>query len=477
MRTAWTFFWKGLFIIAVLVGALRIAMLAVNLRDEPISAQVLAMRALPANSIPDRDNIFLALVGADAPADASPAEVGLARIAAYNAALQAKDAGRAGKAAKEADAAPKVAPLRLRGTLAACKTIDAACWREVPDHRAEIAALMRENAVLVGRYRALQGLAGYHDTALYDVMRGGYPPTLAFGKDQRRLYIADLALRLRSGESQVRRQAFSDLGADIETWRRVLVGQGTLISSLVALACIHGDELLVALAIADPATGVADEPDGIVPPTFAPGDFQLGTAFAAEFRAMSPMWQQLRDDGGIAPATWVHADGPAARFQSAWLQPGNLLLRPGATANLQAQFFTRLIAAAGLPPDQFLPAEAQLQRWSREHTALASIRALYNPLGRTMLDIATPSYGQYVRRSWDVAAFQRLVRLCFEIRRQRIGPDDIPRFMQAHPEWSTHPMDHRPFTWNRTSRTLAVQVLGKHPQSRSFEVPVWQPAR
>jgi hypothetical protein len=79
-------------------------------------------------------------------------------------------------------------------------------------------------------------------------------------------------------------------------------------------------------------------------------------------------------------------------------------------------------------------------------------------------------------RTWDGAAFQRLLRLSYEIRRQRIDAAAIPAFMKQHPEWSTHPSDGRSFVFNGSAGTIHVQTLGKETNGRVFFVHVWRPA-
>ena len=80
-----------------------------------------------------------------------------------------------------------------------------------------------------------------------------------------------------------------------------------------------------------------------------------------------------------------------------------------------------------------------------------SVRTIYDPIGKILVAIAAPAYENYIVRPYDAAALQRLVRLSFEIRRQRIAPSEIAGFMKLHPEWATHPADGRSFVWKPSS--------------------------
>ena len=79
-------------------------------------------------------------------------------------------------------------------------------------------------------------------------------------------------------------------------------------------------------------------------------------------------------------------------------------------------------------------------------------------------------------RAYDGLAFQRLVRLGYEIRNQKVEDKAVPSFMQQHPQWASHPVDGRPFVWDETKREIAVQTLGQQPEGRRFSIPVWHAA-
>jgi hypothetical protein len=73
-------------------------------------------------------------------------------------------------------------------------------------------------------------------------------------------------------------------------------------------------------------------------------------------------------------------------------------------------------------------------------------------------------------RAYDVAAYQRLIYLVFQLKRQHIVAADVASFMKAHPDWSTHPVDGKPFRWNAETAELAVNTLGEHPKDQRFGV-------
>src|SRR4029077_6865647 len=113
------------------------------------------------------------------------------------------------------------------------------------------------------------------------------------------------------------------------------------------------------------------------------------------------------------------------QFHAGWMPPGTpgglrgLLARTGvrigahffqtnATINLFAPRVARL-------PRQGAPASHEEQAADEVH--LASLRSAYNPIGRYLAVVAA-AHEPYPARAWDGAAFQRLLRLSYEIRRQ-----------------------------------------------------------
>jgi hypothetical protein len=52
--------------------------------------------------------------------------------------------------------------------------------------------------------------------------------------------------------------------------------------------------------------------------------------------------------------------------------------------------------------------------------------------------------------------------------RQHIATPDVPAYLLAHPEWSTRPVNGKPFSWNPETGELAVNTLGEHPKGQRF---------
>lgn len=454
----------GLVLIALLLFAVAWTM---NLRDEPPTPESQALLVRPPNPYAPEDNIYLALAGLDAPPGESVTVVGLARIERFN---RQVDLAALGGAATQ-DPGPR---LEFRGDVSFCEPLNRSLWSDAPAHKTDIAKLLADNAELYQRYVGLHRRPGFYETAYPGITA---PPVYLSTVSIRKLFVADAALRLRTGEPGVQRAALADLTDDVRLWRAVLTGRGALISKMIAVAYLEGDYLVLADMIADPQAvvpaGAADA--DVVVPLFAPGDWNIGSVFAEEFRFEVATLEQLqrasttglplpeRYSGDLLLQSWNRAENIA----------GAHFFKLHATENLFARNAARLIVSAAADPAAFTANGRQplVSPPAGEWTVWLS----YNPIGKILAAIPASALTGYAPRAWDGAALQRLVRLSYEIRRQRIEPAGIPAFLARHPEWSTHPGDGRPFLWDAKNAELRVQTMGRQPAGRRFGIRIWQP--
>jgi len=200
-------------------------------------------------------------------------------------------------------------------------------------------------------------------------------------------------------------------------------------------------------------------------PLFDAGDFDLGRAFAAEFR--------------VQAATLRSPDSEARRDTQGWLERAGSrmsdhFLKLNATENLLAAETGRWMTAAA-DPEKFYQMHPLATGRSNEQPRVWLLPLSYNPLGKLLAAVLTQPYRYYPPRAWDEQALQRLVRLGYEIRQHRVAPAELAAFLRAHPQWSTHPADGRPFLWDAVTGELRVQTLSQHPPGWRFSIRIWQP--
>jgi hypothetical protein len=451
----------GLLVLMAAAAVLFLAALLVNSHDEALAPESRALLTPPANPYGTSDNIYVALQGFDAPPAESVIAAGAARIEHYNRNIDA--ALRDPTAASPEGLAPKDAHrLTFRGDVSFIRPLESSVWNEAPQHERQIETLIEDNHELIVRYLDLLLLHGYCETARPSMLM----PHPAAPSEVRRLFLAQLALQMRAHNRVQRQLGLAELEGDIRLWRRVLTGEGTLLWKMLAIAFLQSDYLLLADLIADPAIDLAPEEqyaESLVP-LFDAGDFDLGKAFAAEFRVQvatlrSPYTEAPRD------ASWLERTGSRLTDH---------FLKPNATENLLAAETGRWMAAAA-DPARFYRMNPLVAGQPGEPARLWLLPLSYNPIGRLLVADMTNPYRYYPPRAWDQAALQRLVRLGYEIRQHRVAPADLAAFLRAQPRWSTHPADGRPFLWDAGIGELRVQTLSQHPPGWRFSIRVWQP--
>jgi hypothetical protein len=445
---------------------------AINAFDEDLSPAAKRLATPAPNPLKPEENLYLALLGFEAPAGKSTIDAGRARVAEYERNLAAsRQVPRGDFPGAERKGADKLA---FRGEVNFCQPLVKSCAAEVATRKAEIARLLAENRELVGRYLGLHRLTGYYETATPSI----YVLTAYPTKDVRQLFLASVALRAKSGAAAQQASALADLREDIKTWRRMLVGDGTIISEMVAVAALHGDHALIADLAADPRLNLAAasaEIESILQLVSA-ADWKIGKSFANEYRMGASIWEQIR--AGMGRVVWKGTDPELA--EERWWDPyvdklGAYFLKVGATRNLNAEAMLQRRKMADADFKDYPAARDAYRKWVRNNMEFG-LHYIYNPVGKLFLGLGTDSYDGYPLRAYDGMALQRLVRLCYEIRSKNVGDESIPSFIRDNSQWASHPVDGRPFTWDAQKREVALQPLGNTPKDRRFSFPVWTAA-
>lgn len=451
----------GVLALMVLAALLLLIALLVNAHDEPLGPQALELLNPPANPYLPADNVYVALQGFDAPPAESVIAAGTARIEQYNRSVDAvlRDPSPANLERLRRKDAQR---LSFKGDVSFIQPLVSSVWDEAPQHEEQVRTLVTDNHELLMRYLDLTLLRGYYESARASALTP-YPDA---PNEVRRLFLAQLALQMRAPSHFERQLGLAELELDIRLWHRVLTGEGTLLWKMLAIAFLQSDYLLLADLVADrdvdldPREAYAEA----LVPSFDAGDWDLGRAFAAEFRIQVATLRGPEVETAPRTRGWLERSGSRL---------SDRFLKLNATENLLAGR-TRLSMAAAADPAKYYGAEAASGGGPPQGEGGWLLPWSYNPLGRLLAASATESYRHYPPRAWDEAALQRLVRVGYEIRQRRVPESDLAAFLQAHPQWSTHPADGRPFLWDAGTRELRVQTISQHPPAWRFSIRIWQ---
>jgi hypothetical protein len=440
---------------------LLLAWVLVNSFDAHLSDQAKALLTPPPNPYPADENIYLAMAGLDGPGDHPITGMGQERIATYDHALDSMLLH--GDLPTGPELKWSSARIQFSGKLALGSPRASSIWTDAKAHRQEIAASLGANQQLHQRYLSLHHLKGYYETARPSFMA----PVIVLPPYLRSLFLAEVANRIQIDSLPQQHQALTDLRKDIELWRTVLTGDGNLISKMVAVAWLHGDLILVADLIADPSIDLMSL-DDLLDPILFPWDlkdYRIGNAFAAEYRARATLYETITAAhemvGTSASSYW--ANRVANAFQAHFF-------KPNATENMDAEFTARLIALCDSEPSELERNRQTYENWLEKEGPHLSPSYIYNPMGKTLASLSASEKDSYSLRVYDVAAYQRLVYLAYQLKRQHVTTADVPAFLKAHPDWSTHPVDDGTFSWKPETGELAVITLGEHPKGQRFSV-------
>jgi hypothetical protein len=453
--------------LGILVGLPLLVFLyaaTINCFDESLSPTAEALLVEPPHTLRSEDNLYVALVGLQAPAGTIQwISYGQQRIDRYNGLV---DRIRLADPKAIGESRNEKGKLGVKGDVQQWRSGAGSSWAIAKARPAFLDKALADNAELLARYEMMTRLRAYDETA---GPSNGMPDALPPG-GLHSLYLIALAFKLQNGAPAERRVALQALVADLAMWRAILTGQGGLLARVVAAAMINADDVLLGNMIADPALPrdlLDDELAAILEP-FDIDDWRIGSALAADYRLA---------DASLRPI--VLANSPfelsPARPSSWFERQGNRIsahfFKLHATENLLAELTTKQIALANTEPPDFTAQLALVRDAEKRAREDIGHNVLYNPVGRVLVAIAANDQaGDYAARMLDDASMQRLVRCELAIRAEHIAAGDVPEFLEAHPMWCTHVIPGHPFHWDAKTHELAVNPLGSHAPSHQFGV-------
>jgi len=472
LPTIWRWFCKGLQWLFWGALGLLLVVIAINAFDEDLAPETIALLAAPPNPYSNEQNLYLAITGFDAPQGESPVAFGLEKVKEYEVGLEArlKDP----RIALEDLSKKNPQLLSFKGEIDFCRPLQTSCWTKIESHKSEIEKLLDNNRELYQRYLALKGFTGYYDTATPSV----YSPLVPVSPSPqiRSLFLANFAVQMKSQNLHQQKVALSDLDRDIQVWRDMLVGDGSLLSKMLAVALLESDYLMLADMIGDSTINLSNfstELDHIVMP-FEQVDWKIGKVFAFEIKALTSGIDTLDRVVGTQIDIRNELTGNAPKWwECYWVRFQLHFYKTRATKNLFANGIKQVINAADAKSESVSVARHAYSTWFRENLSLG-FNLAYNPSGKAVLAFTLPKYKNYPLRAYDVAAIQRLVKLSYEIRRQKIDAKEIPIFIQQHPEWATHPVSGQSFSWDAEKSEIAMKPVGEQPEGSRFKISVWQ---
>lgn len=402
--------------------------------DEPLSPELAGELAKPRPEVIEPGNAWLALLGIDAPAGASPVAYGEKQM------LDLEKAIKNGKSTGEvfsASLANKSA-LSFKGKLPPFYGMENnGIIAYSTAHPTEVDSLCRDNAELLRRYEQLLSLTTFFTEPLAS---GFYTPFPNFAptRNSQQLLFLRLAAQAEQGELI---RVLTGLHDDMVFWRLVARDSRTLISKIISFAALSTDlkfaaELGSSRPLTPPELALVKE---ILHP-FDKGETSLVKAFQGE---------ALYCYYGMELSTW--------KSLKRW-SPDRLILKHNATSNRMHAYNNKFARQAVLPPRQY--AEEQKRHATRKADSFKiGIPGLYNPAGEILALIAIPQLSAYIEKGYNMEGLRRLALLKVLTHAEGLPPQRMQAYLDAHAADLGDPYASKPMKWDAKNRRIYFSTL------------------
>lgn len=437
---------KILAIIGVILFLLPVAgltaLVAVNLRDEPLDPALAALLLAEPPQMAAAENGYFAWIGVAGPENEAPHAWGHRW---YQEALRADRASLAEAQPLAIDAEVRKESLRVEDI--ACRKIES-CLSAVARSPTAAHAVLDQGRVTLARGDVALAMPAYQEPWRPDYSFASSLPTAS--PHYRLLSATRFALAV----SEERHDAALDLLARTMAFhRRQAQGASTLIEKLLALANLQADlRLLNQYLLYAPEAARQREARIAELLTPVPADVtSLQQPILTELRGGVRMFLSLGEENLFTAAT------SGSRLPS-WLAGalGRHLYLPEASANQYFRLNRGWLAADALSGEDYRRAIATVRRDLEQATA--DSYALRNPVGHFLVRVGVADYGSFFLRRDDLLALHAMVALQFDLlRKQTRDAGTIARAVAAadlrHPHTGEVPI------WDKGSRRLIHAAL------------------
>lgn len=439
----WVF--RAALALLALAAVAFLALLAINWRDRPPSADALEVERLTTSRAPvaDGDNAYVYMLGMSVPASEDPARWG-ARRRAWLAALTAESPHPLAWPGRSSDARVAAADAIAVG----CAQPTPACADLLRTRRQEHDESLARNGLRLARYEALIAHAHWLESVptRFDAPLPEYQHAM---EAQKHYLLATWRFAARGDAAGMRDR----LDRDLRFWRGVLRDSDLLITKMIAAAAIrrnlgYGSLALRELRAADVASAV---PSGWQE-ELAKDERSMRRVMAGEWnysRAyMRDMASRTGDGQRLSPGE--RAGQPFFRLQD--------------TLNRMARHALRFAAASEVPYPQL---EGAVDAVAADAGA-AWYRNAYNPIGATLASIAEPAYPDYAYRVANLEGMRRSALAAAMLRAAGVPHERVA--LELPGLQVRDPFTQGPLSWNASTRGIGFDGAGAPARTAEYVV-------
>jgi len=455
----------------------------INMYDPPLDLAIVAAIDATPSAVPDAENSYFVFFGLGmAPTD-DPHQYGVNLVAENNAWMRIPGEGSVYMiaASRVADfekfkANNKAAQsLSWRGVTRVCPEPRTNCLSIFAQKRAEIQALLADNAVRLSRYRSLYHYRYFNETLIDRPNLGLSTEFPSYGGAEHEAILAEIGLKAVDGSTE---EALSYLATDTAYWRRVLAGANTLVPKALATTFVDRNYALLSEILAKHQSD--QHLIVLVEPMLRP----LSMEERDWGQSLTRIFQIVADGCLNFPTSLItnyrnvaFSSGGGSRID--WEVKKMLLLspfsfKPHATVNLAYQQLQNELLAAAAPGNQFL---YSLHRSVDTNTTMApGPRGLGiddNYVGKSLAATAamqTDSVLKYVALTHNLEGRMRLVRTQLELYRRQIPLETIDAYLEQSPPEFHDPYQMKPMHWDSTTRELWFDGIDRKSERKIPEL-------
>lgn len=334
-----------------------------------------------------------------------------------------------------------------------CKPSTSDCIKTVVDNSEEIALTIKEGRWVIDRYSDLIEHRTWVENIYLDV-RLPFPGYQHF-LDAQRLYMADIFMRRDTLSAEDIRQA---LEKDLIFWRRVQQDSAILITKMISLVAIQQNFYWTNQLICH---SPVDEQFNLLSHTH---QTPLGKNELSMYRVLVGEWtfgSRFIFDVPEEMAEWGD--------EYANLSRARVFFQFQATVNLMAEQHAALLRHIDRPLDEYPHALASMDQIYNQESQLGYFFKPANAVGRILVAVAAPAYGDYFVRVSDIEGQRRALVLVHQLRQQQIPLDQVAEAIAASD--IRNPYTGDAFEWDAELQAVVFTGLQRGDRARQvFEL-------
>lgn len=338
-----------------------------------------------------------------------------------------------------------------------CEVEKQNCLQVYQAHRAEVESELASKKVFVERYRRIRAYEESAAALSQVTWDTPLPPLTAI---MRISDLVDASIALRMTSRSTHEAALRELGAEIDSWKRLLASNDVLVMQMISTMALHRKYRLASeIMNAYPAVP-AQHPDlmkGITAPV--PVTVTIVNSLKEEMRVTVRHLWDIGQEQNLYQSPFEH-DLQVARYLESALT--RVAYRPNASINISYARFKAITDLYARSPKEVLAGHDAMLQQVREITATGPSALFYNFAGRLIIGRSFPDAGAvYAFRIHDLIGLSRLLELQRLITEAQIPAEQVAAALPGFGDTLVDPYTERPMQWDAPTRTLSFELHGK----------------